>query len=169
MTANRLSEFISNRFNNNPPMTKPIFGTYSASLDFGPKPYRSCPPWDQCGKYPCRHTPCQDSDWLADIDDSREDQTALQNLWMCFWFPHLKTQVRPEEWAKYEAKFDRCRRIEAKKDAISAEIRAHSERMHQEWNLEETPEDKSFESKPGDDNDGKGNDCDRNHDTTSLV
>jgi hypothetical protein len=129
--------------------------------------YRSCPPWDQCGKYPCRHTPCQDSDWLADLDDMRADPIWEDNLWMCFWFPHLKTQVTPEEWTKYEAKFDRCRWIMAKQKAIFEEIRAHSDRMHQEW--KELPSDRSCESKPDADNDGKCNGCDENYDTTSLV
>jgi hypothetical protein len=73
----------------------------------------------------------------TDLEDMRADQIAEHNLWMCFQFPHLKTQVMAEEWAKYKAKFDRCRRILAKKDAIVAEICAHTERMHQEWNLRE--------------------------------
>ena|SRR5579859_67686 len=88
---------------------------------------------ESCPEYPCEHIPCDDPDWLADMEDGNKDRDSNRNLWRWFhYYPTeseaLKAGISKEDFLIYETKFDRCRRLEEKWDKIDAEIREYWKR-----------------------------------------
>ena len=86
--------------------------------------FHDCPPSHFCNSAPCCDAPCRDVDWLAEMEDLRNDPIFVVNLWLYFSYPSRRETTPPEEAAKYEAKLDRCRRLLEKREDIMAEIRA---------------------------------------------
>jgi hypothetical protein len=79
-----------------------------------------------CPEFPCQHTPCHDPDFLADVEDCIRDPTWYYGLWPCFKWPEFyKKNLSATEWAEYESKFQRCRRIKEKRQIIDAAIEKH--------------------------------------------
>ena len=88
-----------------------------------------------CPSLPCPHTPCHDPDWLEDYDEWLGNQEANDKAWGLYKSLYgqtpsstLKDQLSAEEWAFYEPKVERCRRLEDKRDQIKEEIKAHKVR-----------------------------------------
>src|SRR5947207_12094312 len=76
-------------------------------------------PRSACPDYPCNHTIIHDPDWVEDDEDAARDFEFWVNLWVCFWSESISNlpegvEVSPEEWAVFERKFDRCRRMTEK-------------------------------------------------------
>jgi hypothetical protein len=69
-----------------------------------------------------------DIDFLDDTQDMIEDWDSYQELWRCYRNPSEKASMLEEKWAKYAAKFDRCRKCEDK----YKEIKAHRARLLKE-------------------------------------
>jgi len=79
-----------------------------------------------CSHYPCLHTPCHDSDWLADHEDYLRDATVWLNVRRSVRSPESYRQtLSDEEWAQYEAKFEQCRRLHEKESEITAALEEH--------------------------------------------
>jgi hypothetical protein len=97
-------------------------------------------PMPTCAEYPCRHTPCHDTDWLRDQEDMYEDFWKHHELWNCFrWSEYYKGLLSSENWSIHEAKFERCRRIEDKRSEIKISLEAHATLLAEEkkhcWDL----------------------------------
>jgi hypothetical protein len=65
-----------------------------------------------------------DPDLIADEEDALRDYESHTELWRAYHSrsdpnSNLKNEIAPEKWAEYEARFDRCRRIEALRQAPS--------------------------------------------------
>ena len=80
-----------------------------------------------CRKFPCKHTPCRDPDYLADGEDFLADRLYHSDLWACFRSLNdpsgsRKDTMSQEEWARYSFKFDRCHRLEPKLGTIRKEV-----------------------------------------------
>src|SRR5271155_957414 len=84
--------------------------------------YGDCPAWEICDTYPCRHTPCQDADWLANLEEGSLYPEFHRKVWPYFLYPSLLDGVPSEEAEKYRATFDRCQRIWDKRESIWAEM-----------------------------------------------
>lgn len=46
-----------------------------------------------------------------------------RDLWRLFWFPSLRKNASEETLKRFEAKFDRCQRLEDKSEQIEVEIK----------------------------------------------
>ena len=84
-----------------------------------------------CPSFPCSHTDCHDPDWLDDSEEALANKAVNDKAWDLYNSLYgktpssiLKDQLSVEEWAFYEPKVERCRRIEDKWDQIYAEIKA---------------------------------------------
>lgn len=87
-----------------------------------------------CPTYPCSHTPYHDPEWLQDNEEFLQDTKLWAELWDCFRSPeHHKPRLSYEQWSRHEAKFDRCRHIEEKREEINAAEKANRERVEEEW------------------------------------
>ena len=91
---------------------------------------------EECTTFPCEHTPCKDVDYLEDGEELFRDSRFFTSLWEAFdslqtpsKLKQLKSQTSPERWLEFEARFDRCRRIEAKRDQFERDERKHMERL----------------------------------------
>jgi hypothetical protein len=79
---------------------------------------RSCeyPDLTPCSHFPCPHTFSTDADYLQDLQDLARDPVFHWKLWRAYRSlatrPVLKDFLPPDEWARYEPKFERCRRLE---------------------------------------------------------
>jgi len=85
--------------------------------------------WGLCPEFPCKHTPCHDPDYLADVEDFLADRQYHSTLWACFRSlsdpsGSLRNTMSPEEWARYAFNFDRCCKLEPKLGRIRKEIDA---------------------------------------------
>jgi hypothetical protein len=94
---------------------------------------------EECTEFPCDHAPCKDVDKLEDGEDLLRDSEFFWNLWDAFRslstpskLNKLKSQTSPERWLEFEARFDRCRRIEAKRDQINRDHAEHEARLRVE-------------------------------------
>jgi hypothetical protein len=98
---------------------------------------RWCPE-EYCPTYPCVHTECLDPDWLDDTEDAYQDPESWEKLWACYYsvtYPScnsIKSEIPPEEWAVYELKFDRCRRLEEKDEELDKECKEKIKRIHED-------------------------------------
>ena len=81
-----------------------------------------CPPEDTCGTYPCRHTPCLDPDYLADLHDKIFSSKHYWRLWRLWYLPEARNTIPESEREMYEAKFQRCQRVKDKSCQIRREI-----------------------------------------------
>ena len=97
--------------------------------------YGDCPPWEICNTWPCRHTPCQDVDWLASLEEGSLYPEFHRKAWWYFQYPSLLEGVPSEEAEKYRATFDRCQRLLDKTESIRDEIRVNRLRMRREWGV----------------------------------
>lgn len=82
-----------------------------------------------CPEFPCKHTPCHDPDYLADVEEFLVDRHYHSTLWACFrsltdTSGSLKDTMSPEEWARYAFNFDRCYRLDPKLGRLRKEINA---------------------------------------------
>jgi hypothetical protein len=84
-----------------------------------------------CPSFPCPHTSCHDPDWLEDHEERHWNQGANDKAWDLYKSLYgqspsstLKDQLSAGEWAFYEPKVDRCRRLDNKRVQIAEEIRA---------------------------------------------
>jgi len=81
-----------------------------------------------CPSFPCIHTPCHDSDWLEDQEDSYRDHRFYITIWKAFDFPEaVKPLLSPSEWEECVARFPRCRRLREKRKEISKILGEHYE------------------------------------------
>ncbi len=88
-----------------------------------------------CPTYPCIHTESHDPDWLENTEEAFRDPDYHSALWYYFLtlsYPEIKQQTPPEKWASYEVNFDRCRRIEAKRDQIDKDISDNIQRRREQ-------------------------------------
>ena len=88
-----------------------------------------------CPSFPCPHTPCRDTDWLGHSEERLANQAINEKAWDLYYSLYgktpssiLKDQLSVEEWAFYEPKVERCRRLEGKWDQILEEIKASTAR-----------------------------------------
>ena len=71
-----------------------------------------------CPTFPCVHFECHDPDYLADYEEILANNEVYWKAWDLYNSLHgntpsstLKEQLSAEEWAFYEPKVDRCRRL----------------------------------------------------------
>ena len=89
-----------------------------------------------CPSFPSPHnTLCRDTDWLDDSEEHLASQAINEKAWDLYNSLYgktpssiLKDQLSVEEWAFYEPKVERCRRIDDKWDQMSEEIKASTAR-----------------------------------------
>jgi hypothetical protein len=88
-----------------------------------------------CPSFPCPHTLRHDTDWLDDCEEFLANQPVNDKAWDLYNSLYgktpssiLKDQLSIEEWAFYEPKVERCRRLEDKRDQIDEEIKASTAR-----------------------------------------
>src|SRR5271170_1217295 len=81
-----------------------------------------CPPNETCGTYPCRHTRCLDPDYLGDLHDMIFNFKHFQNVWWLWHHREARDTIPDSERELYEAKFDRCQRINDKWPQIKREL-----------------------------------------------
>src|SRR5436853_4356612 len=90
----------------------------------------------ECPTYPCIHTPSHDPDYLDDREDIYKDMKFHNLLWQLFraqsdprWRPMVPPS--PEDLRRCEAKFERCKRMEEKKDQINRDKINHYRRRRE--------------------------------------
>jgi hypothetical protein len=88
-----------------------------------------------CPSFPCPHTQCHDTDWLDNSEERLANQAINEKAWDLYNSLYgktpssiLKDQLSVEEWAFYEPKVERCRRLDDKWDQIYEEIKASTAR-----------------------------------------
>src|SRR5215471_9769137 len=95
-------------------------------------PYSSQPQYRDCGimkevcpTFPCVHVPCHDPDYLADYEEFFANSQVFFKTWELYNSLYaetpsytLKEQLSAAEWAFYEPKVERCRRLEDKREQI---------------------------------------------------
>jgi hypothetical protein len=102
-----------------------------------------------CPSFPCPHTECHDTDWLDHSEERLANQAINEKAWDLYYSLYgktpssilnykslygktpssiLKDQLSVEEWAFYEPKVERCRRLEGKWDQIFEETKASTAR-----------------------------------------
>jgi hypothetical protein len=82
----------------------------------------------KCSNHLCRHTPCHDPDWLADIEDMTKDATFYYHTWTSFYRSYPLGVFTAEERVELERRYRRCQRLTDKKDTIRAELAAYRTR-----------------------------------------
>jgi len=97
-----------------------------------------------CPSFPCLHTPCYDPDWLEDREEWLGNLETNDKAWALYKSLYgqkpsstLKDQLAAEEWAFYEPKVERCRRLEDKRRQIEAELKAHKVRALAQCRMEQ--------------------------------
>ncbi len=114
-------------------------------------PHLSQPQYRRCGittkvcpTFPCIHVPCQDPDYLADYEEFLANNQVHEKTWELYNSLYgrtpsytLKEQLSVAEWAFYDPKVERCRRLEGKKEQIRQERKAHEIRARIQYRMEE--------------------------------
>jgi len=119
---------------------------------------RRCRLWRTvCQEYPCEHTPCHDPDILEELEEYYQNHEFRHNLWKAYHslsdpskLATTKARFSTEEWARFEEKFDRCRRIQAKSAQIKKDFNNGERKYHlaflipkpREWEEGKTLEEK---------------------------
>jgi hypothetical protein len=88
-----------------------------------------CPLNDICDTYPCRHTPCLDLDYLEDLHDHLFNRDHCNKIWRLWHLPEERHTIPDSERELYEAKFDRCQRLNDKFPQIRYEIQVNRLKM----------------------------------------
>ena len=96
-----------------------------------------------CPTFPCVHFPCHDPDYLEDYEECLANielnETAWDLYYLIYWKVQtstLKDQLSAEEWALYEPKVERCRRIIGKSEQFNREEKAHQIQEDIRYNIE---------------------------------
>lgn len=103
-----------------------------------------------CPTYPCIHTACHDPDFLIDVEESLQDlEFHLRALRAYESLSRPNSRFRksltpPEEWAKYEAKFDRYRRLDEKSEMRDKEFREYAKWERKRWAEIDTTTDQRY-------------------------
>ena len=121
--------------------------------------YRMCSYKEEivCPTFPCVHFECHDPDYLADYEEFLANNEVYWKSWDLYNSLYgktpsstLKEQLSAEDWAFYEPKVDRCRRLKEKREQIRQEVRAYGIRRRaqhrKEW--EELLNDESTKDHP---------------------
>ena len=99
-----------------------------------------------CPTFPCEHTQCHDADYLVDFEDFLTDERSYLEMCKRFRSPEYAATLPPDVYARYEAKFDRCRRLKEKEGKRKMSMDAHREWVREQralyWDRESmnTPE-----------------------------
>jgi hypothetical protein len=86
---------------------------------------------EPCPDFPCIHTPCDDPDYLADLEEARlkeseadrkrrtRDSSSKEAQEYRVLWPFDPTPVSETERKEFESKFDRCRRLDIGRKGIA--------------------------------------------------
>ena len=110
-----------------------------------------------CPTFPCVHSPCHDPDYLEAYEECLANVELNERVWDLYYSIYwklqtsiLKDQLSVEEWALYEPKVERCRRIMDKLEQLNRDERAHriQEDIRYNIELEEMLNDESRKDDP---------------------
>jgi hypothetical protein len=108
-----------------------------------------------CPNFSCIHTETHDRDFLEDLEESLANKDLNDKVWALYRSlsnpsSTFKDSLSPDEWAVYEPKVDRCRRIRAKLPEIGREMAATFERqrIQEAEEMERKPCDESLQDDP---------------------
>lgn len=93
-----------------------------------------------CPTYPCTHVPSHDPDYLADREDSLQDKQFHRLFWNLYRIKcnpslRMKSPIPYVDPEILKLKYERCQRMEEKKDQINRDKINHLRRRVQ-WNRE---------------------------------